>query len=69
MAEERDVILLQDEHGCEIEVEVEDYFMYDGQEYVILCSANSENEEEVDAYVMKVVPIDEENEEFLPIDE
>ena len=34
--EERDVILVQDEEGNELNLEVIDYFLYDGAEYAVL---------------------------------
>lgn len=72
--EDMDIIELEDENGENIELCVERYFFYNGEEYVLLsdrCSA--ESEEDISHYVMKVQPVDgedgEEMEEFVPVDE
>jgi uncharacterized protein YrzB (UPF0473 family) len=38
MEEERDILVLVDEDGEEIEMEVLDYFYYEDQEYALLTS-------------------------------
>ena len=72
MEEERDIVVFSDEDGNEIEMEVLDYFDYEGQEYAMLIDAAPENEEEqqdtLDVYLMKVV-VSDDMEEFLPADE
>lgn len=72
MEEERDIVVFSDEDGNEIEMEVLDYFDYEGQEYAMLIDATPENEEEqqdtLDVYLMKVV-VSDDMEEFLPADE
>ena len=72
--EEMDIIELEDENGESIELCVERYFFYNGDEYVLLsdrCSA--ESEDDISHYVMKVQPCEgdegEEMEEFVPVDE
>ena len=55
-----------------LKFEVVDYFLYDGEEYVILADLGKNPEElssgaKVDVFIMKVKVIDEENEEFVMI--
>ena len=69
--EERDVVTFTDEEGNEFELDVIEYFEYEGQEYAVLMdlSAEAEDEEEAaEVYIMKIV-VDGDIEEFLPADE
>ena len=72
MEEEREIVVFSDEDGNEIEMEILDYFDYEGQEYAMLIDSAPEDEEdqpeEMDVYLMKVVVTDD-MEEFLPADE
>ncbi|HOR12927.1 MAG TPA: DUF1292 domain-containing protein [Clostridia bacterium] len=79
MEEERDIVVFADDEGNEFELDVIDYFEYEGQEYAILMDLSDlpdpapEQEEECecteqDVFIMKVVT-DGEMEEFLPADE
>lgn len=64
---EPDLVELEDDQGNTITMEVVDYFFYQGQEYVILSDYSeeeTEDEESVDCYVMKVVVSTEDGEEF-----
>ena len=83
--EELDLVVFKDDDDNEITLEVLDYFFYEGEEYAMLteydpdsaCSAcEAENcegcdkeEDKVDVTFMKVVPVGDDEEEFLPIDE
>jgi hypothetical protein len=74
--EERDLVVFSDDEGNEKTMEVLDYFFYEGQEYAVLteaddcdCGEESECAEETDAYIMKVIPTGEDEEEFLPVEE
>ena len=74
MDEERDLVVFQDDEGHEITMEVLDYFFYEGQEYAILTEDDGEEPEDdaeeidpIDCYVMKVVPVGEDEEEFVPV--
>ena len=84
--EEADLIEGVDEDGNTILLEVIRYFFYNGEEYVILgeaqeaeddhdhCSCGCDEcaeEEEMELYVMKVVPSeeDDEMEEFVPVED
>lgn len=70
---EVDKVEFTDDNGVTIELEIVDYFLFDGQEYVILADTNGvrvdeKNEtEEVDVFVMRVDVIDDDNEEFAPL--
>lgn len=79
MEEERDIVVFADDEGNEFELDVIDYFEYEGQEYAILMDLSDlpeisdEQEEECecseqDVFIMKVVT-DGDMEEFLPADE
>ena len=80
---ERDLVVFEDDKGNEITMEVLDYFFYEGQEYAMLtdydeakeakCEGCSENTcegcEPEEVVIMKVVPVGEDEEEFIPVDE
>jgi hypothetical protein len=85
-------VVFIDENGEDIALHIVDYFLYNGDEYVILTDSETddwdeetdeeaaccceehdhsdedEEPEEVDVYVMRVEVIDDENEEFVPLD-
>ncbi len=72
-AEERDLVTFSDDDGNEFELEVVDYFDYEGQEYAVLIDPETvpddeDEEAEAEVYIMKVV-VDGDFEEFLPADE
>lgn len=84
MEDERDLIDFEDDDGNVVTLEVTDYFFYEGEEYALLTdpeeedSENCEGCEETDCgdceyaknvYVMKVVPVGEDEEEFVEVDE
>ncbi len=75
MEEERDVVVFSDDEGHEFELEVIDYFDYEGQEYAVLVDPEDadmeeaeETEAELEVYIMKV-EVNGEFEEFVPADE
>ena len=81
MEEERDLVVFSDDEGNEFELEVVDYFDYEGQEYAVLvdpeasseCGCGCEHddckdEKGAEVYIMKIV-VNGEFEEFLPADE
>ena len=74
MEEERDFVTFTDEDGKEFELDVIDYFEYEGEEYGVLMDLSCDCEEEEDCdcqhdvYIMKIVT-DGDNEEFVPADE
>lgn len=69
MEEERDFVVFTDEDGNEFELDVIEYFDYNGNEYAILadCNCSEEDDEEAGLYIMRiVVSEDGETEEFVP---
>lgn len=84
MENELDLVVFEDDDGNELTMEVLDYLFYEGHEYALLTEYVEENAcgdcEKSDcegcgnareAFVMEVRPVegDEENEEFVPVDE
>lgn len=81
MEDERDLVVFEDDEGNELTMEVLDYFFYEGKEYAVLaniddmgCDGCEENscascDNQRDAFVMEVVPVGEDEEEFIPVDE
>lgn len=74
MNEELDLVTAVDEDGNEVTLRVMDYFFYQGDEYAILADYDEETDEEaedVDCFVMKIVPSedDEEMEDFIPVED
>jgi hypothetical protein len=83
MEDERDLVVITDDEGVEYTMEVLDYFFYEGQEYAVLteyhedegCGCGCEDEEceccdhDHEAYIMKVVPVEDDQEAFLPIED
>ncbi|MGI6536813.1 MAG: hypothetical protein ACOX22_00325 [Caldicoprobacterales bacterium] len=82
--EERDILVFTDEDGEEIELEILDYFEYDGEEYVMLIEPEDEgshehvhehndecpscSQEEEKNIYLMKVVTDGDTEEFLPVD-
>ena len=60
------------EEGNEFELDVIEYFEYEGQEYAVLMDLGEddadEGEDTAEVYIMKIV-VDGDTEEFLPADE
>ena len=85
MEEERDLVVFSDDEGNEFELEIVDYFDYEGQEYAVLvdpesgcscgcgcedCEGEHEHEHEHGAEVYTMkIVVNGEYEEFLPADE
>ena len=79
MSEELDLVTLVDEDGNEVTMEVLDYFFYEGKEYAVMteyveggcdCDAEScEGCQQKDAFIMKVQPVGDDEEEFVPIED
>ena len=77
--QELDMITFVSEDGEEITMEVIDYFFYEGEQYAILteyeeCDHDHENcehdhDHNVDAFIMKVVEVGEDEEEFVPVED
>lgn len=76
MDEERDLVVFEDDAGNEITMEVIDYLCYEGKEYALLTEyieeeeeGDTDEDEMIDVMIMEVVPVGEDQEEFLPIDD
>ncbi len=75
MDEELDLVVLTDEDGNELTMEVLDYFFYEGQEYAVMTDydedapEDEEEDQQRDAFIMKVQPVGEDEEEFVPIED
>lgn len=74
MDEERDLVVFEDDAGNEITMEVLDYLCYEGKEYALLTEyvedADEEDEsEEIEVMIMEVVPVGDDQEEFVAIDD
>ena len=79
--EERDIIVFVDEDENEIEMEVLNYFYYNGDEFAVLTEVTDETCEcpegeectcePAEIMFAKVVPVDgdEENVEFVPVED
>ena len=66
LEEEASVITFVDENGEEITFEYLDCIEYQGKEYLCLLPTEEDNNEVV---ILEVEPIDEENENYLAIDD
>lgn len=64
--EEEGVLLLTDENGDEIAFEYLDCIEYEGKEYLVLMPMEEDNGEVV---ILEVEPVDEENENYLAIED
>ena len=72
MEEERDLVEFEDDQGNKITMEVLDYLFYEGKEYGLLAELTDEDADEEaqrEAYVMEIVPVGDDMEEFVPIEE
>ena len=74
MDEERDLVVFEDDAGNELTMEVLDYLCYEGKEYALLTEYvedqdEEDEEDEIEVMIMEVVPVGEDQEEFLPIDD
>ena len=66
---EKDMVVFEDDKGNEFTLEVLDYMFYEGKEYAVLAEMNENNDGQREAYVMEVVPVGDDMEEFVPVDE
>ena len=83
MEQEQDLVVIMDDEGGEITMEVLDYFFYEGQEYAVMIEytehpegcdcghdhCEHDDDEQQEAYIMRVVPVGEDQEEFVPVEE
>ena len=64
--EESSIISLTDENGVETEFEYLDCIEYGGKEYLVLIPAQEDADELV---ILEVEPVDEENENYLAVED
>ena len=64
--EETSIISLTDENGVETEFEYLDCIEYEGKEYLVLLPAEDDANEII---ILEVEPVDEENENYLSVDD
>lgn len=74
MEEERDIVVFEDDAGNEITMEVLDYLCYEGKEYALLTEYVEDADEDdetdtIEVMIMEVVPVGDDQEEFLPIED
>ena len=77
--EELELYVFSDEDGNDVNVQVLDYFYYNGDEYAVMTELlegqepwteeGGDDEEGPEIFFMKVVPVDDENVEFEPVDD
>ena len=64
--EEQELLTLTDENGNESTFEYLDVIEYEGKEYLILMPAE---EEETHIVILEIEPVDEENENYLSVED
>ncbi|MBQ8953047.1 MAG: DUF1292 domain-containing protein [Clostridia bacterium] len=76
--EDLELYVFTDEDGNDVNVQVLDYFYYNGDEYAVMTelaegqepwTEAGGDEEAPEIFFMKVVPVDDENVEFEPVDD
>ena len=76
--EEVEIYMMTDEDGNDVRVQALDYFFYNGDEYAVMTelaegqepfTEEGGDEEEPEIFFMKVVEVDDENVEFVPVEE
>lgn len=74
MDEERDLVEFEDDAGNRLTMEVLDYLAYEGKEYALLTEyieddSDTDENEPIEVFIMEVVPVGEDQEEFVPVDD
>lgn len=64
--EEINILTLTDENGNETEFEYLDVIEYEGTEYLVLLPTEEDNDEIV---ILQIEPVDEENENYLAVED
>ncbi|MBR3504136.1 MAG: DUF1292 domain-containing protein [Clostridia bacterium] len=76
--EDVELYVFTDEDGNDVNVQVLDYFYYNGREYAVMTelaegqepwTEEGGDEEEPEIFFMEVKDVDDENVEFLPVEE
>lgn len=66
MEEEESILTLTDENGVDMEFEYLDCIQYQGKEYLILMPLAEESAEIV---ILEIQPVDEENENYVAVED
>ena len=66
MEEESGILTLTDEDGQEVDFEYLDCIDYDGKEYLVLMPAD---QAETQIVILEVEPVDDENENYLAVED
>ena len=66
MEEEESILTLTDENGEDMEFEYLDCIEYEGKEYLVLMPVVDESNEIV---ILEIQPVDEENENYLAVED
>lgn len=66
MEEESGILTLTDENGQDVDFEYLDCLEYQGTEYLVLMPAD---EPETEIVILQVEPVDEENENYLAVED
>ena len=66
LEEESNILTLTDENGNDADFEYLDVIEYEGKEYLFLLPVE---EESADVIIMEIEPVDEENENYLAIED
>ena len=66
MEEEESILTLTDENGVDMEFEYLDSIQYQGKEYLILMPLGEESAEIV---ILEIQPVDEENENYVAVED
>ena len=74
MDEERDLVEFEDDAGNRLTMEVLDYLAYEGKEYALLTEyveddSDTDENEPIEVFIMEVVPVGDDQEEFVPVDD
>lgn len=64
--DEMNILVLTDENGAETEFEYLDVIEYEGVEYLVLLPTEDGNDEIV---ILEIEPVDEENENYLAVED
>ena len=64
--EEVSILTLTDENGADVEFEYLDCIEYEGKEYLVLLPME---EDAAEVVILEVEPVDEENENYLAVDD
>lgn len=64
--EETEILTLTDENGNDVDFEYLDCLEYQGKEYLVLMPADSD---EMEIVILEVEPVDEENENYLAVED